>query len=84
MPKCKNYMLNIPRFYKWQTFDHICFGYVQGIRTALPTMSVSKAVREFLTRFNIDEDTYCFETAKTAYYRILSSLTDEDIVEFEK
>ncbi len=32
MPKVKQYAINIPRLYKWQSLDMIAFGYVQGLR----------------------------------------------------
>ncbi len=76
MPKCKNYLVKIDKFYKFQTFDHICFGYVQGLRKALPSISVNKAIEIFLNTFEIEEDEYCFDAARTTYYRILSSIVE--------
>ena len=76
MARCKNYLVNIDRFYKFQTFDHIMFGYVQGLRKALPGMKVSEAVRIFLESFQIGEDDYCFDTAKQAYYRVLNAIIE--------
>jgi len=76
MARCKNYLLNIDRFYKFQTFDHIMFGYVQGLRKALPGMKVSEAVRIFLDSFEIGEDDYCFDAAKQTYYRILNAIVE--------
>lgn len=64
MTREKGYFSNIPRFYRWQTFDHICFGYVQGLRTAVPTMSTTAAIKIFLERFDLCEEVYCFENAK--------------------
>lgn len=79
MPKCKNYLLNIEKFYRFQTFDHILFGYVQGLRKALPSMKVSDAIKLFLETFEIQEDDYCFDSARQTYYRILSSIVDSNI-----
>lgn len=76
MPKCKNYLLNIDRFYKFQTFDHIMFGYVQGLRKALPSMSVSDAIKQFLKSFDIQEDDYCYDAARQTYYRILGAIVE--------
>lgn len=76
MPKCKNYMINIPRFYKWQTFDHLMFGYVEGLMKALPAMSVTDAILLFLKEYDLSEDEYCFENARGTYYRISKSLRD--------
>lgn len=76
MPKCKNYLLNVQKFYRFQTFDHIMFGYVQGLRKALPSMTLSDAILMFLDSFEIQEDNYCFDTAKQTYYRILNSIIE--------
>jgi len=76
MPKCKNYLVNVPKFYKFQALDHIQFGFVQGLRKALPGMKVTQALQIFLDAFQIEEDDYCFDTAKHTYYRMLSSITE--------
>lgn len=76
MGRVKGYFNNIPKFYRWQTFDHICFGYVVGLRTALPTMSITEAITQFLEDFGLCEDEYCFESARAAYYRIRDSLAE--------
>jgi hypothetical protein len=52
------------------------FGYVQGIRKALPSMKVTEAIRTFLDAFQIEEDVYCFDTAKTTYYRMLGNIVE--------
>ena len=76
MTREKGYFGNIPRFYRWQTFDHVCFGYVQGLRTAIPTMTVTAAIKQFLYEFDLCEDVYCFDNAKVAYYRIRKSFAE--------
>lgn len=76
MSRCKNYLVNIPRFYKLQAFDHLMFGYVQGLRKALPSMKVTDAIKTFLEAFSIDEDVYCFDTARVAYYRMLEGIVE--------
>jgi hypothetical protein len=76
MSKCKNYQLNIPRFYKFQAFDHMMFGYVNGLRKALPSMTIREAIRLWIESFDIDEELYCFDTARTTYYRILNSIAE--------
>ena len=79
MAREKGYFNNIPRFYRWQTFDHICFGYVQGLRTALPSMSTTAAIQQFLAEFDLCEEIYCFDNAKAAYYRIRKSLASKEM-----
>ena len=74
MPRCKNYLVDIHKFYKFQTFDYLMFGYVQGLRKVLPTMTVKTAINTFLVTFEIDEENYCYEAARIQYYRILNSI----------
>ncbi len=76
MPKCKNYLLDIPKFYRYQTFDHIMFGYVNGLRKLVPSTSVKEAIEIFLNSFEIQEDDYCFDTAYGSYYRILRAIVE--------
>lgn len=76
MPKPKGYAINIPRLYKWQALDNICFGYVNGLRAAAPSTSITEAIKIFLDAFELCEDTYCFDNAKAGYYRVLSSLVE--------
>lgn len=75
----KGYFTDINKFYRWQTFDHICFGYVQGLRTALPSMTTTDAIKQFLIAFDLCEEVYCFENAKAAYYRIRASLAAKEM-----
>ena len=42
-------------------------------------MKVSDAIKLFLETFEIQEDDYCFDSARQTYYRILSSIVDSNI-----
>ena len=75
----KGYLNGIARFYTWQTFDHISFGYIQGLRRALPTITVTTAIETFLEDFGLCEEVYCFDSAKQSYYRILKSLRNREM-----
>ena len=77
--RIKGYLSNIHTFYTFQTFDHIAFGYIQGLRRALPTITVTKSIETFLEDFGLCEDVYCFDSAKQAYYRILKALRDKEM-----
>lgn len=84
MGKRKSYLYNIHKFYTYQTFDHICFGYCLGMQKALPTVGLNKAIESFLADFNLCEDVYCHETARLQYYRILASLRDKEMGEADE
>lgn len=74
MPRIKGYFKEVAQFYRWQALDHVMFGYVNGLRTGIPSMPVVEAIRMFLDEFSLCEDTYCLQTAQMAYYRIAKSL----------
>ncbi len=76
--KQKGYLYSIHKFYTYQTFDMIMFGYVLGATRVLPTLSVNKAIEMFLDAFNLCEDEYCVEAARASYYRIMKSLSDKE------
>lgn len=81
MGQCKSYPLNIPRIYRFQALDHIMFGYIQGLRKALPSMTVIQAIQEFQKSFGIEDEDYCIETMKAVYYRIINALIDSQKTE---
>jgi hypothetical protein len=76
--KQKGYLYSLHKFYSYQTFDHILFGYVLGATRVLPTLSINKAIEMFLNDFNLCEDEYCFEAARATYYRIMKSLREKE------
>jgi hypothetical protein len=76
MTREKGYFYNIPKFYRFQTLDHICFGYVQGLRSLVTTMTVTDAIKTFLNDFDLCEDVYCFDNARAAYYKIKDSIVE--------
>jgi len=85
--RIKGYLGNIPRFFYWQTFDHISFGFVLAAKIILPTISVTKALHMFLDTFGLCEDQYCFDNAWAAYYRILKSfkiMEDDNRMEYDE
>jgi len=74
----KGYLYSIHRFYQYQALDLVMFGYCLGATRTLPTLSLNKAIEMFLADFNLCEDEYCFEAARSAYYRIMKSLKDKE------
>jgi len=79
MTKTKGYFFDIPRFYRWQTFDYLCFGYVNGLRTAVPSMTTVASITRFLSDFDLCEDQYCWETARMSYQRIRVSYKEMEM-----
>lgn len=74
MSRCKSYLTSIEKFYRAQSLDLIMFGYISGLRKALPTMTLTEALTIFLDAFELSEEEYCYENARQTYYRLLNNL----------
>lgn len=70
MPKRKKIFLNIPLLYQRQCLDHILFGYINGIRKAMPSTSVKECVEYFMEDNNLCEEDFPLETACMTYWRM--------------
>lgn len=68
--------INIPKIYKRNTTDLLLFGYVSGIKTAMPSMTVRDCIKLFQDEFNLTEDDYPLETARFYYYSMLKEFKE--------
>jgi hypothetical protein len=69
MPKEKGIISDVPRLYKVQALDNIMFGYVLGMKTALPSLSIERCVDSFMQEFDLSEDEYSRDSALCQFYR---------------
>ena len=79
MPRIKGYLGNIPRFYRFQTFDCVLFGYITAHKKSLPSVSVHKAIIDSLFDFDLCEDDYCFDNAKQTHYRVVKAFAEMEM-----
>lgn len=63
------------KFFKRKQHDIMMFTWVQCVRKNMPTVDVTKAIRQFMDYFEIDADP---SVLKVTYYRILAELTDSE------
>ncbi len=70
MAREKRIFFEVPSLYKRQCLDHILFGYVHGIRRAMPSVTVQKCIIMFLEDNEIHEEDWPVETAEQTYYRM--------------
>lgn len=63
------------KFYKRRQQEMMMFTWVQCVNKNMPTVDVTKAIRQFLDYFDIDAD---ISSMKVTYYRILSELKDSE------
>lgn len=76
MPKEKKIERDIHKLYRANAIDLMMFGYVNGVRAALHTVSVHKALEMFMSEFALDEDDYSIETAHVLYNRMNNQLKE--------
>ncbi len=70
MTKEKPFKIDIPRLYKRAAEDLLMYGYVSGMRRALPDVSTKKAIEMFLKDFGLEEHQYSYECAYTTFGRL--------------
>ncbi len=72
MSKEKPFEGKIQAFYKKNAIDLAMFGFVEGIKWALPAMdrSTHKCICGFLAKFGLTEDDYPIDSAMRTYTRI--------------
>ena len=62
--------------YKIQALDNIMFGYVLGMRNALPSLSVDRCVDSFMEMLGLSEDDYSKDSAICQFYRYHEIMRD--------
>lgn len=68
----------VPKFLQRRTFDMFMFGYVDGIHTELPSVSIKKAVAMFRKRYNLSVDDFNEDSACREYQRIKEEIKQYD------
>lgn len=58
------------KFYKRNLFDHMMFAHVKCIQHNLPTVTIEKAVLNFIDMYDIDEGEVSAESLRLKYYRM--------------
>jgi len=56
--------------YKRQCLDHIMYGYINGIRKAMPSLTIQESISMFLEDNDLSEDDLPLLTAVQTYYRM--------------
>lgn len=67
MPKLNNLEKGIPALYRRSALSMLMFGYVQGVRATLHTVTVKAAIRMFMTHYGLTDDNYNADSALTTF-----------------
>jgi hypothetical protein len=76
MPKEKNVIEAVNSLYKIQALDMAMFGYVLGMRTSLPSVSIDRCIISFMQEFNLSEDDYPKDSANCQFYRFYEMMRE--------
>lgn len=66
----------VPKFLKRNAFDLLMFGYVDGIHTEFPSVSIKKAIEMFRSRYNLTLEEFNDEGAYATYHRMKAEFKD--------
>lgn len=72
--KAERIMTQIPKFCHRRTLDVLMFGYVEGVRSVFPTVSVNDALVLFQGHYRLTEEDYSISTARVTYYRMIKEV----------
>ena len=67
---------NIKKLYRSKAEQLILFGFVQGVITVMPGVSVKRAIEICMTRMGWCEDDYSLDSAQVEYQRLVKSYYD--------
>lgn len=76
MPKVKPVIVNCEKLLRHNQLDSLMFGYIIGVTNVLPSVPVSKALQMFVNDFNLSEDDYPYEAARSRFYVLFSEYKD--------
>jgi hypothetical protein len=71
-----NEFIDLPKIYKRQAVDLLMFGFVNGVLSALPMVTIKDAIFLFMQKHKITEDHYDYGSARSRYYRMLNESKD--------
>lgn len=60
----------IEKFYWLSTVDSCMFGWVEGIKSVFPNLTLEQAIEGFKEHWNLSEDDYSLDSAKATYAKI--------------
>jgi len=70
MAREKRIFFNVPALYKRQALDHLMFGYVHGVKRAVPSATIKDCILMFMEDNELPEDSYSLETAMRTFQRM--------------
>ena len=76
MPKETNIESSIPTLYKRNALSLLMFGFVNGVRATLHTITIKEAVYMFMEAYGLNHDDYNSDSALVIYNRMQKDLVN--------
>lgn len=76
--------ISIPKIYKRSALDLLMFGFVQGMKTGLPTLSTQECLILFHKKTGTNDTTYPIDSAKVIYNRMQDEFNHKETNCFRK
>jgi len=68
----------VSKFLQRRAIDSWMFGYVDGIHTEFPSVSIRKAISMFRKRYDLEPDDFNEESAYSTYQRMKAEIKEFD------
>lgn len=66
----------VPPLFRYNALNLLMFGYVQGVRKTIHTMTIDAALESFIDAYGLDPDDYNTESAKATYNDMKNHVAD--------
>ena len=73
MPKKKQFFINLPKLVLFDTLDNNMFGYIMGMKKAMPSLTLKRCMEMFMDDYNLSEDNYPLEQGLQTWYRMFNA-----------
>lgn len=68
--------ISIPKMFKRQALDNLLFGFIEGMKAALPSLTINECIEMFQYKFDLSEDEYPLRSAWQTYNRMTKEYFD--------
>ena len=74
----KHISISVPKMYRRNSLDLIMFGFVEGMKAALPSLTIQECLIMFQRKASLSDNEYPLESARMAYYRMQKEYTESN------
>lgn len=72
----EHYSVSVPKLYRRKAVDLFMFGFVEGMKSALPSLTIQECLIQFQRRTRLSDNQYPLESARTVYNRMQKEYTE--------